>query len=63
MMGGKSMFFQIVLGALTLLSGGILVAMGTDFGNNLNLSMGVIIGSVMTVLGMVRLKNALNQRK
>lgn len=56
------MFFQIVLGALTLLSGAILVAMGTDFGNSVNVSPGVIIGSVMTLLGMVRLKNAVSQR-
>jgi hypothetical protein len=48
---------------MTLLTGIVLIVMGTDFGNNIKLTMGVVVGSIMLLLGAARLKHAIAYRR
>jgi hypothetical protein len=48
---------------MTLLTGIVLIVMGTDFGSNIKLTMGVVIGSIMLLLGTARLKHAIAYRR
>ncbi|GEM_PF-1283005 len=57
------MKYQFIVGGMTLVTGIVLIAMGTDFGNKVNLTVGVIIGSIMLLLGTARLKNAIAYRR
>ncbi len=57
------MMIQFILGGITLLTGIGLILMGTDFGNNIKLTVGVIIGSIMLLLGTARLKHAIAYRR
>lgn len=58
------MGIQFVLGAMTLLTGIVLILIGTDFGEIMNVTVGVIAGSVFVLLGISRLKHAwLNRDK
>jgi multisubunit Na+/H+ antiporter MnhG subunit len=54
--------FHIVLGSMTLLAGVALIVVGTDYGRIVNVTMGVIIGSMMVLLGAARIKNAWQNR-
>lgn len=56
------MNFHIVLGSMTLLAGVALIVVGTDYGRIVNVTMGVIIGSMMVLLGAARIKNAWQNR-
>jgi len=58
------MGIQFVLGAMTLLTGIVLILIGTDFGKIMNVTVGVIAGSVFVLFGISRLKHAwLNRDK
>lgn len=52
------MIFHFVLGAATFLAGLILVLVGTDYGRIINVTVGVIAGSALVLLGAARLKYA-----
>lgn len=49
---------HFALGAMTLLTGLALVVIGTDYGRMINVTLGVIIGAILILLGMARLKFA-----
>jgi zinc transporter ZupT len=55
--------YQFIVGGMTLLTGIVLIVMGTDFGNNIKLTMGVVAGSIMLLLGTARLKHAIAYRR
>jgi len=55
--------YQFIVGGMTLLTGIVLIVMGTDFGSNIKLTMGVVIGSIMLLLGTARLKHAIAYRR
>lgn len=58
------MRLQFIVGAMTLLTGIVLILVGTDFGRIINVTVGVIAGSVFVLLGISRLKQAwLNRDK
>lgn len=58
------MRIQFMLGVMTLLTGIVLILIGTDFGKIMNVTVGVIAGSVFVLLGISRLKHAwLNRDK
>lgn len=57
------MNFHIILGAMTIIAGMTLISMGTDNGRIFAINVEVIIGSVMVMLGTVRLRNGLWKRK
>lgn len=50
------MLAQLLLGLSTFITGIVLVVIGTDFGRIINVTVGVIAGSVFILLGMARLK-------
>lgn len=57
------MMYQFVIGGMTLVTGIVLIAMGTDFGSKINVTVGVVVGSIMLLLGTARLKNAMQYRR
>ena len=57
------MRYQFVIGGMTLVTGIVLIAMGTDFGSKINVTVGVVVGSIMLLLGTARLKNAMQYRR
>lgn len=57
------MNFHIILGFLTIVAGMTVVAMGTDGGRELAINVKVIFGSIMVVLGTLRLRNGFWERK
>lgn len=57
------MNFHIMLGSLTIVAGMTLISIGTDNGRAFALTMDVIIGSVMVMLGTGRLRKGLWLRK
>lgn len=52
------MKLQFILGATTFLTGLTIVIVGTDFGRIINVTIGVIVGAVLMLIGMARLKHA-----
>lgn len=57
------MNFHFILGASTFIAGIILVAIGTDYGRIINVTIGVMIGAMLILLGMARMKQAWISRK
>ena len=57
------MNFHMILGFMTIVAGMTLIAAGTDGGREFALGMNVIIGSVMVMLGMIRLMKGFRLRK
>lgn len=57
------MNFQLLLGIVTLLTGIALVAIGTDYGRIVNITVGVIAGGVFIILGLNRIKQGWLQQK
>ena len=57
------MNFHIILGFFTIVAGMTVVAMGTDGGRELAINVQVILGSILVVLGTLRLRNGFWQRK
>lgn len=52
------MKLQMIVGIMTLLTGIALILIGTDFGQIINVTVGVIVGAVFVLLGINRLKQA-----
>lgn len=52
------MNIHVILGTMTLLAGITLIVVGTDYGRIINVTMGVIVGSMMVLLGIARIKNS-----
>ncbi len=52
------MNYHLILGYITLLTGLVLIIVGTDYGRMINVTVGVIVGAIMVILGMNRIKNA-----
>ena len=52
------MNYHLILGSITLLAGLVLIIVGTDYGRIANVTMGVIVGSIMVLLGAARIKNS-----
>lgn len=57
------MNFHIILGAMSIIAGMTFIAIGTDNGRVFTLGMNVILGSIMVMLGTVRLRKGLWLRK
>ena len=57
------MNFHIILGFMTIVAGMTIVAMGTDGGRELAINIKVALGSILVVLGTLRLRYGLWQRK
>lgn len=57
------MNFHIILGFMTIVAGMTVVAMGTDSGREFAININVVFGSIMVVLGTLRLRNGFAQRK
>lgn len=57
------MNFHIVLGFLTIIAGMTLVAIGTNGGQEIAINVPVILGSVMVMLGSVRVRKGFWLRK
>jgi len=57
------MNFHIILGFMTIIAGMTVVAMGTDGGREFAINTNVVLGSIMVVLGTLRLRNGFGQRK
>ncbi|HAK75311.1 MAG TPA: hypothetical protein DCP36_20365 [Sporomusaceae bacterium] len=58
------MRLQFIVGTMTLLTGIVLILVGTDYGRIINVTVGVIAGAVFVLLGISRLKQAwLNRDK
>ena len=56
------MKYHFIVGIMTLLTGLVLVVLGTDYGSKINVTVGLIMGSVMILLGIARIKNAIQMR-
>ncbi len=52
------MRLQFIVGTMTLLTGIVLILVGTDYGRIINVTVGVIAGAVFVLLGISRLKQA-----
>ncbi|SPF53830.1 conserved exported hypothetical protein [Candidatus Desulfosporosinus infrequens] len=57
------MNLYIILGFMTIVAGMTLIATGTDGGRELSVNMSVMIGSIMVMLGTVRLRKGFWLRK
>lgn len=58
------MRLQFIVGTMTLLTGIVLILVGTDYGRIINVTVGVIAGAAFVLLGISRLKQAwLNRDK
>jgi hypothetical protein len=57
------MNFHIILGAMTIVAGMTVIGMGTDSGRVFSMNIEVVIGSIMVILGTLRLRNGLWKRK
>lgn len=57
------MRFHFILAASTFLTGVAFVAVGTDFGNIPNVTVGVIFGATLMLLGLARFKFAWREKK
>lgn len=57
------MNFNFILGASTFIAGIILIVVGTDYGRIVNVTLGVIIGAILILLGMARMKQAWINRR
>ena len=57
------MNFHIILGFMTIVAGMTIVGMGTDGGRELAINVNVVLGSMLVVLGTLRLRNGLWKRK
>lgn len=57
------MNFHIILGFSTIIAGMTLVAIGTDGGRELAINVQVILGSIMVMLGSVRIRKGFWLRK
>jgi multisubunit Na+/H+ antiporter MnhG subunit len=57
------MNYNFILGLGTFVAGLALVVFGTDYGRIINVTMGVIIGAILVLMGMARMKYAWINRK
>ena len=57
------MIWQSLLGATSFLTGIILMVLGTDYGRVMEVTPLLLLGSIMVILGMARMKHAWLQRK
>ncbi len=48
--------YQLIWGLISLIVGAALVIIGTDYGRIFNVTLGMIVGAVMMILGISRLK-------
>lgn len=56
------MKLEIAVGVMSLTTGLVLLAMGTDYGKNFDeITGGVLIGAMMILLGSARLRRALHR--
>lgn len=52
------MNYHLIVGSITLLTGVVLIVVGTDYGRIVNVTAGVILGAIMIMLGAARIRNA-----
>lgn len=57
------MVLHFIVGLFTLIAGLTLILVGTDYGRILNVTIGVLMGSVLVIIGLARLKYAWLNRK
>ena len=57
------MNFNFILGASTFIAGILLVVIGTDYGRIVNVTLGVLIGAILILLGMATMKKVWINRK
>ncbi|MDD4599713.1 hypothetical protein SDC9_04217 [bioreactor metagenome] len=50
--------FHYVLGTATFTAGVVLISLGTDYGRVFDLSLSTVLGSLLVILGVARLKYA-----
>ncbi|MBC8016073.1 MAG: hypothetical protein H7X79_10080 [Sporomusaceae bacterium] len=52
------MNYHLIVGSITLLTGFVLIVVGTDYGRIVDVTAGVIVGAIMILLGAARIRNA-----
>lgn len=57
------MVLHFIVGLFSLIAGLTLMVVGTDYGRILNVTIGVLMGSVLVIIGLARLKYAWVNRK